>query len=78
MTAPTSSDVIARWESRSGKWWVEIEPSSFGGFNYAAADRSLGYLGNIPEIAALREMQKRVDQRLFQPDANKTPMKRTF
>jgi hypothetical protein len=75
---------IARWESRSGKHWVElfyypafqfadgrVEPSA----SYTAL-HSGGSLGNMTEEAAIAEMQARVDRGLFQPDAAKTPMRR--
>jgi hypothetical protein len=67
--------VLARWESKSGKHWVELTQSESGAAFYNAP-QAVGSLGMVKDIDAIAEMQKRVDLGYFQPDANKTPMKR--
>jgi IMP dehydrogenase/GMP reductase len=66
--------LIARWESKSGKYWVEVTRKEWG-VSYEAP-RATGSLGKVTDTEALEEMQKRVDMGYFQPDANKIPMKR--
>jgi hypothetical protein len=67
--------VIARWESKSGKHWVELTQWESGGAGYSAPGQC-GVLGYLEGSDAIAEMQRRVDLGYFQPDANKTPMKR--
>lgn len=66
--------VIARWESKSGKYWVELT-SSESGVSYGAPGAG-GSLGRVGDSEAIAEIQRRVDLGYFQPDANKTPMKK--
>jgi len=64
--------VIARWQSRSGKHWVELKKDEYG-YHYDAPGAS-GVLGNITEEEAIRQMEQRVPY--MQPDKAKTPMRR--
>jgi hypothetical protein len=66
--------VIARWESKSKKHWVDLEKDQWG-FAYSSPG-SGGSLGRISKDEALLEMERRVNMGLFQPDKNKTPMVR--
>jgi hypothetical protein len=68
---------IARWESRGGAYVVELYKQDGSGFSYRGTGCG-GYLGNDwTEAEVLEAFQARVDSGYFQPDANKTPMKRT-
>lgn len=67
--------VIARWESKSGKHWVELNSSDSGAVFYDAPG-ACGSLGIVGDSEAIAELQRRVDLGYFQPDANKTPMKK--
>lgn len=66
--------VVARWESASGKHWVELYRDG-AGYGYRAPGAS-GWLGAVAEAAALAELERRVGD--FQPDTNKRPMRRVF
>ena len=68
------STLVARWESRSGKWWAELYRDSLG-YSYRAVGAG-GVLGGASEAEAVAEMEKRLP--LFQPDAAKTPMRRVL
>ncbi len=57
-----------RWESRSGKHWVELY-SAIDGFSYKAPGCG-GHLG--PNLVTFFQM---LQTGYFQPDANKLPMK---
>jgi hypothetical protein len=76
--------LIARWESRSGKHWVDLyfNPAfklADGRIVTDAHYRGVNCMGSVkgstPDEAIL-EMENRVRVGYFQPDANKTPMKR--
>lgn len=68
------NELVARWESRSGKHWVELRRVD-GGYEYTAPGCG-GYLGDIPEPAAVSEVERRVADGYFQPDRNTTLMRR--
>lgn len=70
--APDSN--LARWESRSGKHWVELTASPLG-FGYRSPSAG-GGLYAMDLDAALAELQAKVDRGHFLPDAAKTPMRR--
>ena len=73
----TMSDrnVIARWESVSEKHHVTLHRDQWGhSYDAPGAGGSLGK--GLSDEEAIAEMQSRVDKGYFQPDANKTPMKR--
>lgn len=69
-----NKQLIARWESKSGKYWAELYMDSIGP-SYKGVDCG-GSMGNLTADAAVAAMQQKVDMGYFQPDANKTPMKR--
>jgi hypothetical protein len=68
--------IIARWESKSGKYWVELTRGESGGvfYNAPGATGSLGMA--LTDEEALADMQARVDSGYFLPDTHKTPMKK--
>lgn len=76
--------IIARWESRSGKHWVNLyfNPAFKLADGHIVADahyEGIGCGGSIAastESEAIAAMETRVASGYFQPDANKTPMKR--
>lgn len=80
----TTDKLVARWESRSGKHYVDVfEYASGLGFYYQA--HGAGGYGYPTLEAIVKELERpippqfgagrrRVDD--FQPDANKTPMVR--
>lgn len=68
--------VVAKWESKSGKHWVTLTRDKHG-YSFRAGGAG-GYLGNVSESDAVKEMERRVAMGIYQPDANKTPMRRTF
>jgi hypothetical protein len=63
---------IARWESVSGKYWLELYHDSLG-FSYRGVDCG-GNFGHLPKAEAILRAETRA--MFVQPDANKTPMKR--
>ena len=84
--------VLARWESRSGKHWVELtqhdsvtianamDPSSVGWRAFTwygyTSPGNSGSLSVTTSAAAIAEMEQRVKRGDFLPDAAKTSMKR--
>ena len=64
--------LIARWESKSGKHWVELYEDEHG-WSYSSPG-ACGSLGLCD--VAIQAMQQRVDDGYFLPDNAKTPMKR--
>jgi hypothetical protein len=81
-----ATDVIARWESRGGKYWVELmyNPAfrlANGTVVISAHYQGGGCGGGIAatsEDNAIATMQSRIDAGCFQADANKTPMRRVL
>ncbi len=75
---------IARWESRGGKYWVDLyfNPEfklASGQIIVDAHYSGTGCGGGVPaqsESEAITHMQGKVDSGYFQADANKTPMRR--
>jgi len=75
---------IARWESRSGKYWVDLyfNPTFKLADGRVVADASYrgngcgGSVSGATEAEAIAAMQRRIDHGGFQPDAAKTPMRR--
>ena len=75
---------IARWESRSGKHWVELfynpafklaDGRTVVDAHYCAPGCGGSVVANT-ESEAIDALQSRVGAGYFQPDANKTPMHR--
>lgn len=67
-------EVIARWESKSGKHWAELYHDGVAAFY-----RGVGCGGNIgicDKDTGIAELQRKVDSGYFLPDSAKTPMKR--
>ena len=85
-TIPEQSEpkLIARWESRGGKYWVNLffNPCFHlcNGTDVVDAhyrgDNCGGPVDGQTEAEAITTMQIRVDRGYFQADANKTPMHR--
>jgi hypothetical protein len=69
---------LARWESKSGKHWVNLGANGDGSYFYNAPgmNGSLGMLNN--DSAAIDSFSVRVATGIFQPDANTTPMHRVI
>jgi hypothetical protein len=77
---------IARWESRGGRYWVDLyfnpcfhfdDGTSAPDAHYRGCGCSGGVDGVQTEAEAIAAMQTRyVDRGYFQADANKTPMHR--
>jgi hypothetical protein len=72
----TEKQVIARWESKSRKWWAELTVDAWG-YSYRGVDCG-GSLGDLTGLQAIEQMQSRVDNGYFQPDANTSPMLRVI
>jgi len=69
-------ELIARWESKSKKWFVELYKDSHGyGYRAVGAGGYLGYC-DWSDATAIKIMEPRIED--FQPDANKVPMIRTI
>ena len=66
--------LLARWVSRGGRYKAELFRES-GGYRYSG-DGCGGWLVAMSDDDAITETQRRVDSGYFQPDANKTPMRR--
>ena len=69
--------VIARWESQRGKYWVELLEFDNGGFCYRASGAG-GNLSQHTLTEAVAAVQEKVDAGYFLPDAAKIPMKKVF
>ena len=75
---------IARWESRGGKYWVDLffNPTFHlcNGQTVVDAhyrgDNCGGPVNGQTESEAIAAMQAQIDRGYFQADANKTPMHR--
>lgn len=67
--------LVARWESRGGASVVELWKQEGSGWSYRATGAG-GYLGNhfASDAEAVATLELRVGD--FQPDRNKTPMRR--
>lgn len=71
---------IARWESRGGRYVVELHKAEGSGFYYCG-DGCGGYFGNDlteAEAIALTEQRCQPGAGYFQPDANKTALRRVL
>jgi hypothetical protein len=69
-------DCIGRWESRGGKYWVELH---HGRYDYSYRSGGAGgsvCVGNLPVETALMIMQNMLDRNWFLPSAAVIPMKR--
>lgn len=75
---------IARWESKGGKYWVDLyfnpafklaDGRTVADAHYRG-DSSGGSIQAGTAAEAINVMQKRIDRGGFQPDAAKTPMRR--
>lgn len=64
---------IARWESKSGKHWVELHSHGDGSYSYKSPGAG-GTSYHKTDDEAVQAVQQKVDSGLFQPDANKKPM----
>jgi len=68
-------DCIGRWESRGGKYWVELRRGRYD-YHYRANNAGGGVCsGELPITIALQIMQVMLDKGRFLPDNAKTPMK---
>lgn len=67
--------VVARWESSSGRWTVELIKVKGLGFKYEA-DSAGGWLAANTVESAVAELERRIGD--FQPDANRRPMRRVL
>lgn len=71
--------VIARWESRRGKDYVEVyeQTSAFTGTGYGYDARNAGgWMGHVTREQALADIQRRVDDGCF--CSQKTPMRKVL
>lgn len=68
--------VIARWESKSGKYWVEIVRSEAGNLHNRSVWESGSFGAGVTEDEAIAQIEGRLSD--FQPDAHKTPMRRVI
>jgi hypothetical protein len=69
--------IVARWESRSGKHFVELYEDSYGfWYKHGPTGRGIGSLGQISREQAIAEMEKRLEW--LTPDNLKTGLKRTM
>ena len=75
---------IARWESRGGKYWVDLffnpvfhlcDGTDVVDAHYRG-DNCNGPVNGQTESEAIAAMQAQIDHGYFQADANKTPMHR--
>jgi hypothetical protein len=77
--------LLGRWESRGGKYWVELHSGYFSPIanpetliysaRYSGADCG-GSLSAGSDHEAMIEIERRIAAGYFQADANKTPMRR--
>ena len=76
---------IARWESRGGKYWVDLffnpcfhlsNGTDMVDAHYRGQNCAGGVDGAVDEPTAIAAMQAKIDRGYFQAHANKTPMHR--
>jgi hypothetical protein len=60
---------VARWESGTGKYWVELERDEFG-YKYSANYPSRGWLSCPTEDLAIRAIEKMIAAGRFVPAQN--------
>ena len=72
--AEGETKTIARWESRSGKHYVDLWRGRWGP-SYDSPGAS-GSMGNITDAQAIAEIERKLSWGMFQPDKAKTPMRR--
>jgi hypothetical protein len=69
--------VIARWESKRAKDWVQVYEQSFSdgvaGYGYDTSNGG-GWMGPIPRELALERVQQKVDQGCY--CSQKSPMRK--
>jgi hypothetical protein len=65
--------VIARWESKRGKDWLELYEDKHG-MGYEANGAG-GFLGKVTRERAIEDMEQRIANGMY--CSQKTPMKRT-
>lgn len=66
--------ILARWESKGGKYFVEITKDQWG-YNYKGRQCAGSSFARTEE-EAFKVIEARIAQGDFQADANKTPMRR--
>jgi hypothetical protein len=67
-------EVIARWESKTGKHWAELHHDGTAAFY--RGEGCGGNMGICDKDSAISVLQMKVDSGYFLPDSAKTPMKR--
>jgi len=82
----TDEKLLARWESRSRKYWAEAWSGHYIAtddplklLRYAAWYRGRGCGGTIVadnDVDTIKVMENKIARGEFQPDANKTPLRR--
>ena len=68
--------LIAQWKSKSGKWYADLYQDDYG-YGYCGNNCG-GSLAAKTEAEAIAEIENRNAFGWFQPDMNKTPLKRVM
>lgn len=68
-------ELVARWESKGGKHWVELYKHPTGGYSYRAPDAG-GAFGIADEPQVMQMMEQKLREGYFTPDSSKHPLKR--
>jgi hypothetical protein len=68
-------ELIARWESKSGKYWADLYRDS-DGYCFYRGEGCGGNMGKMEQSSAIESLQLRVNGGYFLPDSHKTPMRR--
>lgn len=69
MTTETDREYVARWQTPSGRWWVELYREIINGrvsFHYLGTD-SCGSLGYVTSLEAIASMESLIAKGFFQP-----------
>lgn len=66
---------LARWESRSGKWYAEVRHLSGRGYAYEG-NGCCGVFYVDSDADAIAYTEDRIATGIFQPDANTSPLRR--
>jgi hypothetical protein len=70
------TETVARWQNRTGKWYVVLERFEGGGYGFTANGSGGALAPELDEAGAIAEIQRRADAGYFQPDNARTPMVR--
>lgn len=64
MLKESEDKIVARWESKSKKDWVNLLQHSDGSFSYKAKD-AFGHIGKVNLETAIKNLKTKIDDNYF-------------